>query len=696
MTQVSHTQAAQRIRKLKKLIQDWNYHYFVEDKSIFSEAARDDLKKELIDLETLFFDLITADSPSQRVGSVLSGKLPKHPHFTRKWSLSDVFSWEELQDWENRLKRLLPQAKWQYFCELKIDGLNVSLHYEQGKLIRALTRGDGVMGEDITHTIKTIYSVPLELTKPYDIEVSGEVYMPQKSFQKLNRELQKSGEEAFANPRNAAAGSVRQLDPAIAARRDLAMFVYTLGQNNIPKPPATQEKVLTLFRELGFATSPHTHLTDTLPDVHTFYLHIEKIRAKLPFHIDGIVVKVNELATQQQAGFTAKTPRAMAAYKFTAEEASTVIEGITIQIGRTGALTPVAELRAVDLAGSTVKRATLHNKREIERKDIRIGDTVIIHKAGDIIPEIIRVLPELRTGKEKPFHFPMTCPNCHSPTIEENEGTIVRCTNKHCFAQHREQLIHAASKKAFDIDGMGPQAIDQLLERDLITDIADFFLMKSEDLAVLPLFKEKKITKLLQAVQAAKYIKLARLLFALGIRHIGEETGRDIALFASQHIAKEAVQKYENQYNHDGKTPHHLHPLITFLSSITEADLLNISGFGEETSKSFVAWWQEKDHKQLIEKLSEVGIRVEALDLYQTKKQTFFTDKTFVITGSLKNFGREQAKELILDHGGIIQSAVSSKTDFLLCGEEAGSKLKKAKELGLIILSEEEFMKHLE
>jgi len=695
MTQVSHDQAAQRIAKLKKLIQEWNYHYFVQDKSIFSEAARDDLKKELIDLETSYPDLITSDSPSQRIGSILSGRLPKHAHLSRKWSLSDIFSWEELQDWEERLRRLLPQAKWNYFCELKIDGLNVSLHYEKGKLVRALTRGDGVMGEDITHTIKTLYGVPLELQESHDVEVSGEVYMPQKSFEKLNNKLEKQGEEVFANPRNAAAGSVRQLDPAIASTRDLAMFIYTLGKNNFPKPPPTQEKVLELLRKLGFSTSPHTHLAYTLEGVHKFYQHIEKIRAKLPFHIDGIVVKVNELDIQKQAGFTAKTPRAMAAYKFTAEEASTVIEGITIQIGRTGALTPVAELRAVDLAGSTVKRATLHNKREIERKDIRIGDTVIIHKAGDIIPEIIRVLPELRTGKEKSFRFPTTCPNCHSATIEENEGTIVRCTNKKCFAQHREQLIHAASKKAFDIDGMGPQVIDQLLERDLITDIADFFLLKDEDLATLPLFKEKKITKLLQAAEAAKHIKLSRFLYALGIRHIGEETARDIALFASQHVHKEVVQKYEEMFNHAGREPKVLHPLIIFLSIVKAEDLLSISGFGEETSKSFVAWWQEKDHQHLIEKLSHVGVRIEALDLYHAKKKTFFTDKTFVITGTLKNFGREQAKEEILNSGGIIQSAVSSKTNYLLCGEEPGSKLKKAQELGVIILSEKEFMKHL-
>lgn len=695
MTQISHAQAAERLNKLKKLIQEWNYQYFVEDKSIFSEAARDDLKKELIDLETLYPNLITPDSPSQRIGSVLSGRLPKHAHLTRKWSLSDIFNWEELRDWGDRLKRLLPQAKWQYFCELKIDGLNISLHYEKGKLIRALTRGDGVTGEDITHTIKTVYGVPLELPKPWDLEVSGEVYMPQKSFEKLNSELHQTGREEFANPRNAAAGSIRQLDPAITATRDLAMFVYTLGQNTIPHPPSTQEKVLALFRELGFNTSPHTHLSSNLEAVHKFYLHIEKIRPKLPFHIDGIVVKVNELEIQGQAGFTAKTPRSMAAYKFTAEEASTIIEGITIQIGRTGALTPVAELRPVDLAGTTVKRATLHNKREIERKDIRIGDTVIIHKAGDIIPEIIRVLPELRTGKEKPFHFPIICPNCHSLTLEENEGTIVRCTNKKCFAQHREQLIHAASKKAFDIDGMGPQVIDQLLEQDLITDIADLFLIKASDLATLPLFKDRKIIKLLNATEVAKHISLARLLFALGIRHVGEETARDIALFASKHVEKQEVEKYENIYNHDGNIPQIWHPLIVFLSTIKEEDLRSMSGFGEETSKCFVAWWQEKDHKHLIDKLSYVGVRIEALDLYQTKKKTFFTDKTVVITGTLHNFGREQAKEEILNRGGIIQSAVSNKTNYLLCGEEPGSKLKKATELDVTILSEEEFMKHL-
>lgn len=686
----SHHEAATRVAKLKQLLSEWNYAYFTEDKELFSEAARDDLKQELIMLETAYPDLITPDSPSQRIGSALGGRLPKLPHLTRKWSLSDIFSTEELQDWEDRLKNLLPNQTWHYFCELKIDGLNISLHYEEGKLVKALTRGDGTIGEDITHTVRTISSVPLQLTEPLTIEVSGEVYMPRKSLERVNAKLAANNEELFSNPRSAAAGSVRQLDPTITAERDLGMFLYTLGQNTLTKTPQTQEEILQFFTKLGFTVSPYVSKCANLEAVQKFYLEIQKIRPQLAFDIDGVVVKVNELSIQTMAGYTAKTPRAMAAYKFPAEEASTVVEGITIQIGRTGALTPVAELRAVDLAGSIVRRATLHNKKEIIRKDIRIGDTVIVHKAGDVIPEVLRVLTELRTGKEQPFIFPTACPICHSPTEEENEGTVVRCSNRACFAQHREQLIHAASKRAFDIDGMGEKAIDELLVRELCSDIADLFLLEEADLVELPLFKEKKVTKLLAAIEAAKTTTLPRFLFALGIRHVGEETARDLATYASQHIDKAVVEAYEQS-----KAPTTQHPLLQFLAQVTEADFLNIHGFGEELSKGIATWFQTEENQHLLEKLHQGGIRIQALDLYAKKKETFFTGKSFVLTGTLSKYGRDQAKELILQNGGLVQSSISTKTNYLICGEDAGSKLKKAKELGVEILTEADFEKHL-
>lgn len=686
MTTPSHHDAAQRVEKLKQLLNQWSYAYFTENKDLFSEAARDDLKQELILLETAYPDLITADSPSQRIGSTLSGRLPKLAHLTRKWSLSDIFSKEELQDWEGRLQNLLPNQTWQYFCELKIDGLNISLHYENGLLVRALTRGDGTIGEDITHTIKTIYNVPIKLTQPLTIEVSGEVYMPRQSLKKLNARLALNQEELFSNPRSAAAGSVRQLDPNITAGRDLGMFVYTLGQNTLTDRPTTQQAILAFFEKLGFSVSPHTRLAKNLEEVEIFYQEIQTIRDDLAFDIDGVVVKVNELDIQTQAGFTAKTPRAMAAYKFPAEEASTVVEGITIQIGRTGALTPVAELRAVDLAGSVVRRATLHNKKELLRKDIRIGDTVIVHKAGDVIPEVLRVLTELRTGKETPFQFPEECPICHSSTQEENEGTVVRCSNKACFAQHREQLIHAASKKAFNIDGMGEKAIDEFLAKDLCSDVADLFLLKEADLAELPLFKEKKVNKLLQAIEAAKNISLPRFLFALGIRHVGEETARDLSIYASQHVDRESVSIHEVL-----KDTNDWHPLLRFLSKVSKEDLLNIHGFGEELSKGIAHWFQTEENQHLLEKLHQTGVRIKALDLYTLKKETFFTGKSFVITGTLSHYSRDQTKELILQSGGMVQNSVSSKTNYLLCGDDAGSKLQKAKELGVTVLSESDF-----
>ncbi len=681
---------AERVQKLKELINKWNYHYFTQNEEIFSEAARDDLKQELILLENAHPDLITPDSPTQKIGSVLSGRLPKVPHLTRKWSLGDIFSFEELQDWEEKLKRLLPNKSWEYFCELKIDGLNISLHYENGKFVRALTRGDGTIGEDITHTIRTLYSVPLSLAEPLTLEVSGEVYMPRKSLEKLNHKLAKAHKETFANPRSAAAGSVRQLDPTIAAERDLGMFVYTLGANNLPDPPTKQADILAWFTKLGFMVSPYTALVPDLAGVEKFYRHIEKIRDELPFDIDGIVVKVNDRELQNLAGHTAKVPRAQAAYKFTATEASTIVEGITIQIGRTGALTPVAELRPVDLAGSTVKRATLHNKKEIERKDIRIGDTVIIHKAGDVIPEILRVLPELRTGKEQLFSFPIHCPICQSPTIEENEGTIVRCTNKSCFAQHREQLIHATSKKAFDIDGMGESAIDELLALDLCSDIADIFLLNEKDLAQLPLFKEKKIKNLIKAIESAKTIPFARLLFALGIRHIGEETARDLAIYLSHQVSQNDIKHYEAQ-----TSPQALHPYFQYLLNITVEELLNINGFGPEIAASISSWFQEKEHIDLLYKLLNVGVRPTAAMLYEKSVQTFFTGKSFVITGTMAHFSRDQLKELILKQGGHVQSSVSTKSNYLLCGEDPGSKLTKANELGVAVLHETEILAYL-
>lgn len=690
MTTSPRNEAKERIDKLKELINKWNYHYFTKDECIFSEAARDDLKQELIMLETAYPDLITADSPSQKIGSVLSGRLPKVEHLTRKWSLSDMFSFDELQEWEQRLQRYLPNRPWHYFCELKIDGLNISLHYQEGTLVRALTRGNGTIGEDITHSIKTIYGVPLTLSRPLTIEVSGEVYMPRKSLEKLNERLTKKGEELFANPRSAAAGSVRQLDPKVAAERDLGMFVYTLGENSLANPPQTQEETLALMAELGFMISPHTALTKNLDAVQKFYKHIESIRETLAFDIDGIVVKVNEKDIQEAAGFTAKTPRAQVAYKFPALEASTLVEGITIQIGRTGALTPVAELRAVDVAGSTVKRATLHNKKEIERKDIRIGDTVIIHKAGDVIPEVLRVLTELRTGKETIFAFPTHCPICQSPTIEENEGTIVRCSNKQCFAQHREQMIHATSKKAFDIDGMGESVIDELIALDLCTDLTDIFKLTAKDLAQLPLFKEKKINNLIKGIESAKTISLARLLFALGIRHVGEETARDLATLASRKVPQAMVESFEASYPTE-----HLHPLLAYLEHVTTEELLEVDGFGPEVTNSVIEWFAAQENKELLKKLIQSGVKPQALSLYQVVEQTFFTGKNFVITGTLESMGREQIKELILKGGGHVQGAVSKNTDYLICGADSGSKMKKALSLNIKILSESELKERL-
>lgn len=652
--------AQQRIQQLKKEILQRNYEYFVLDESHVSEAVRDALKKELVALETEFPEFITPDSPTQRVGSALSGRFAKLKHKSRKWSLADVFSLEELKDWEDRVEKAVGKA--QFITELKLDGLNITLWYEKGLLVKALTRGDGNEGEDVTHSIRTIKNVPLKLFEPIDMEVSGEVLLSKKSFEKMK-------DEGFANARNAAAGTVRQLDPSVAAARDLEMYCYSLGDTDA-QAPDTQAGILEWFQRLGLPVSRYFAVHDSAEASLAYLEKWHKDREKLPFEIDGIVFKVNEKEKQEAMGFTAKTPRFAVAYKFPAEQTTTVVEGITIQIGRTGAATPVAELRPVSVAGSTVSRATLHNEDEIARKDIRIGDTVIIQKAGDVIPEVVEVLPNLRPANAQVFVFPLLCPMCET-ALEKPEGEAVRrCPNPQCPGREREAFIHFVSRHALDIDTLGEKVIDSLIEFGFIKDLADIFTLTREQLLELPFFKDKKAQNILDAIAERKHSSVERFTFALGIRFVGEQVAKLLAEFL-----------------HARSSTEHPTPktLLDLLLAAPQDELEKIEGFGERIASSVEAWIQDHHHQMLLQKMTDLGLELtwpEAKKIIEG-----IAGKTFVITGTLSR-PREDFKAQIEKSGGHVAGSVSAKTDYLLAGADAGSKLDKAKELGTKILDE--------
>lgn len=653
-------EAQARILKLRAEILKRNHEYFVLDQSNVSEAVRDALKKELISLENQYPELITADSPTQRVGSALSGRFDKVTHKSRKWSLADVFSEEELKAWEERVEKGVGKAE--FVTELKIDGLNITLWYEQGLLARAITRGNGQEGEDVTHTVRTVKNVPLKLFEPVDIEVSGEVYLPLSSFEKM---------EGFANPRNAAAGTVRQLDPAVAAERELRMFCYTLKEEG-----ARMEKhsdSLDRLRELGLPVNDHYAVHASAEDsVHYLENWMQK-RDTLDYEIDGVVFKVNSRNQQDELGYTAKTPRWAVAYKFPAEQSTTVVEGITIQIGRTGAATPVAELRPVTVAGSTVSRATLHNEDEILRKDVRIGDTVIIQKAGDVIPEVVEVLTDLRPESTIPYDFPKDCIMCGT-SYERPEGEAVhRCPNSHCPGRKREAFIHFVSKNAMDMDSLGEKVVDQLIEFGFVHDFADFFTLTEDQLLELPLFKEKRAKNVFDSIQLKRKVPMHRFLFGLGIRFVGEQT------------AKLLVEHLHEQSTDEDPTPS---TLLALLESATQESLEEIEGFGTRIASSTIEWIRDPYHQHLLEKFTEVGLQLE----WPPRKQKVegLAGKTFVITGTLSR-PRGDYKKIIEEGGGKVSGSVSKKTDYVLVGEEAGSKLTKAQELGVTTLDEAGF-----
>ncbi|MCF7845936.1 MAG: NAD-dependent DNA ligase LigA [Candidatus Peribacteraceae bacterium] len=677
-------QAEERIKKLKTWLKNWNQEYFSGSGDVeVSESARDRLKRELEELEAEFPQFVTPDSPTRRVGAPLSGRLPKVAHKTRKMSLADVFSIEELLEWEERIRKFVPSQKIEYFCELKIDGLNVAVWYEQGEFVRAITRGDGVIGEDITHTIRTIKNLPMHLPEKIDLEVSGEVFLAKKDFENINSEireknkiLEKKGNRLiaeFANPRNAAAGSVRQLDPAIAASRNLQIFFYTLGENSLQKPPAKQSAVLEFFAKIGLPVSPYHKLVAEISDIGKLFQKWGSEREKLEFDIDGVVVKVNSLAQQAQMGATAKTPRGMIALKFPAEQVSTVVESVEIQVGRTGVLTPVAILRPVAVAGTTVGRATLHNFDEIEKKDVRVGDTVVIQKAGDIIPEVISVISDLRPSDSQKIARPKVCPVCGSK-VEKIEGEVaLRCPNPSCGAIHFEMLQHFVSKSALDIDGLGEKVIAELIDQNLVEDAADLFLLTRDELLELSLFQEKRADNLIKSLQAAKKVHLEKLLFGLGIRFVGEVAAAAVAAEFLVSGSELRVQKFA-EWAQEQKIE----------------NWVEIEGVGEKVAESLRDWFADQGNLKLLTKLEQVGV---GIIHEEEKKPQKLAGKTFVVTGTLENFSRQGIKDTIKKFGGKVASSISAKTDFLVAGENAGSKLKKAEELKVKVLSEEDFQR---
>ncbi|MBN2306907.1 NAD-dependent DNA ligase LigA [Candidatus Peregrinibacteria bacterium] len=699
------TEAKQRIEKLKEWLKKWNYEYFVLDRNDISEAARDKIKKELHELEDQFPEFVTPDSPTQRVGSVLSGKFAKIKHLRPKQSLMDCFSNEELEDWEERNQKLVPGEKLDYITEYKLDGLNLSVIYEKGKFHRAITRGDGVYGEDVTHSVRTIPSVPLELReirglklKDYPvIEASGEVIMTIKSFEDLNK---REG-QVFANPRNAAAGTVRQLDPKVSADRKLDMYFYSIyfEKNSVIPYPESQKEALKLLQDLGLRVNTNFTHHSSLASVEKAMSEVEKKRAKLPYHIDGLVVKVNSRRHQNLLGSTAKAPRWAIAFKFPAEQSTSKVLDIDIQVGRTGALTPVAILEPTLVAGSTVSRATLHNEDEIERKDVRIGDTVIIQKAGDIIPEVMEVLKDLRNGKEKKFKMPKSCPVCGGP-IGRPEGEVVsRCKNKNCYAVHQQQLEHFVSRKAFDIDGLGEKVVEQLIENKLIEDAADLFSLQASDLLQLELFKDKKTENLLEALEKSKVILLPRFIFAMGIRHVGEETAelladhldlktKTITLKKSQ--KKNQLSLFAEESAEEKVEVAEIPELQSALKKLTVDELNGIEGIGEKVAQSIYEWIQDEKNEAYLDKFDRAGVK---LLVPAAKKSTKLAGLTFVITGTLPSLSRDQAKELIKQNGGKASSSVSKKTDYVLAGSEPGSKYDDAQKLGVAIIDEKKFLK---
>ena len=650
-----------RIDELIEIINKANYEYYTLDAPSITDQEYDRYMQELMKLEKKYPDLKRADSPTERVGGMVASKFNKVSHEIPMLSLGNVFNESEIISFDERVRKVVSNPK--YVAELKIDGLSVSLLYKEGKLVRAATRGDGVTGEDITHNAKTIKSIPLVINKPIDIEVRGEIYMSKASFNKLNE----NGEN-FANPRNAAAGSVRQLDSKVAASRNLDCFIY-----HLPNPESydiyTHFDALRFMKELGFVINPNNKKINNLDELLNYIDNWTLKRNELPYEIDGIVIKVNDLSDQQKLGFTARSPKWATAYKFPAEEVLTKVRDIIFTVGRTGQVTPSAILEPVRVAGSVISKATLHNEDYVVGKDIRVGDIVSIKKAGDVIPEVVRVLEERRDGTEIPFKMAKKCPICGDALIRNNEEAAYYCVNDLCPAKMQEKLIHFASRKAMNIDGIGDRIVEDFYNLGYLKSYEDFYDLKDykEELMELEGFGAKSINNLLDEIENSKKNSLERLLFGLSIRHVGTKTAD---------ILGRKFLSLENIMN------------------ASFDDISDVKDIGPIIAKSVVSFFEDKDNLDVISKLKQHGVNTMYLKQV-TDELTEFSDKVFVLTGSLERFTREEAKERIESFGGSVTSSVSKKTDVVIAGKDAGSKLKKANELGILVWDEEEFLNKL-
>ncbi|MFZ2188295.1 MAG: NAD-dependent DNA ligase LigA [Candidatus Moraniibacteriota bacterium] len=763
--QENNEQIRQRIQKLSAEINKLRHEYHDLDKPDLTDEVYSSLMAELKGLEEKYPQWKFLDSPTQRIGGKPLDKFQKVLHKTRQWSFNDAFNLEEMVKWEEKTLRLIskskvpipknklefgfntdsiPNTKPDYVCELKIDGLKVILTYENGDFVRGATRGDGVIGEDVTENLKTIFNIPLKLNQPINCIVVGECFMGKKELVRINKLRAKKGEALFANSRNAAAGSIRQLDPKVASERRLECFVYDIDMleiskskfpmsNKIKNPnvkeesniklPQTQIEELELLEELGFRVNEHYRLCESVEEIENYYQEWTRKKDKEDFGIDGVVVKINSRLIQEKLGYTGKSPRWGIAYKFPAEKVTTVVEDIGVQVGRTGALTPVAHLRPVLVAGSMVSRATLHNEDEIRRLDVRIGDTVVVQKAGDVIPEITEALVGLRTGKEKVFVMPQVCPICGGPVRKEiiggkparnatparsdatasgehsvagggTESAALYCANPKCFAVEKEKIIHFVSKKGFNIDGLGEKIVEQLIGEGVISDMAEIFELKKGDLEPLERFAEKSADNLILAIEKSKHIALDKFLYALGIRYAGEETALLITGAINREFQNPNFQFQINDQMSNFKITN-LADIIKFFPLIKKEDWMGIKGIGDKSAESLNQWFSDMENVKMLEKMRESGVEI-LIDNEKKEVNEKIWGKTFVLTGEAENFTRDVLKDMIRKAGGSVSSSVSKNTDYVIAGENPGSKYGKAKELGVRIIDEEEFRRMIQ
>lgn len=662
-------EAAKRAEELRTRLNQWSREYYVEDKSTVEDYVYDKEYAELVAIEEQYPDLITSDSPTQRVGGKVLEGFEKVIHDIPLYSLNDVFSKEELIAFDQRVQKAVGRVV-DYCCELKIDGLSVSLRYEDGNFVRGATRGDGTVGENITENLKTVRSVPIKLKEPMNIEVRGECFMPKRSFVQLNQDREAEGKDIFANPRNAAAGSLRQLDSKITAKRNLDTFLYTVADFG-PMEAKTQYDALEELEKIGFHTNREKRLCHSIDEVWAYIEEYHDKRVDLPYEIDGIVIKVNEFSLQDQLGFTVKAPRWATAYKFPPEEVETLIENIEWTVGRTGVVTPTAIMTPVRVAGTTVSRASLHNGDYIKLKDIRLKDTVLIYKAGDIIPEVSQVVLDKRPKDSEEYQLPTHCPVCGSELVHLDEEVALRCINPKCPAQMKEGLNHFVSRNAMNIDGLGPRVLEQMYDKKLVADVADLYKLTEEELLTLDKIKEKSANNILTAIDNSKDNSVERLIFGLGIRHVGAKAAKILA--------------------------EHFGDLETLSRSDYES-IIALDTIGDIIADSVVTYFSNEEVHELMNELKQAGVNFEYKGLRSTQLQEVespFKEKTVVLTGKLTRLTREEAKETIENLGGKVTGSVSKKTDIVVAGEDAGSKLTKAQELGIEVWTEDQMAEAL-